>query len=183
MRDRLTKERRSWNMSRIRGKNTSPEIVVRKLLHRMGYRFRLHVRIPVGGKAEGQRPKAKWGSFNRRAQRNAKKRSNTQPGGASVPASRIRHSSKNPAIHSSTPRARLVRFLCPDIVLPKYKTAIFVHGCFWHRHRGCKNCTTPTNRREWWVAKLEGLCNAGSACLSCSKNRRNRHWRCSPAVS
>jgi hypothetical protein len=37
----------------------------------------------------------------------------------------------------------------------KYKTAIFVHGCFWHRHRGCKNCTTPTNR-EWWIAKLEG---------------------------
>ena len=46
VRDRLTKERRSWNMSRIRGKNTSPELVVRKLLHRMGYRFRLHVRIP-----------------------------------------------------------------------------------------------------------------------------------------
>jgi DNA mismatch endonuclease (patch repair protein) len=42
--DRLTKERRSWNMSRIRGKNTSPELVVRRLLHRMGYRFRLHVK-------------------------------------------------------------------------------------------------------------------------------------------
>jgi hypothetical protein len=37
----------------------------------------------------------------------------------------------------------------------KYKTAVFVHGCFWHRHKGCKNCTTPTNRREWWLAKLE----------------------------
>ena len=44
----------------------------------------------------------------------------------------------------------------PDIILPKYKTAIFVHGCFWHRHRGCKNCTTPTHRRSWWVKKLEG---------------------------
>jgi DNA mismatch endonuclease Vsr len=43
VRDRLTKERRSWNMGRIRGKNTSPEIIVRKLLHRMGYRFGLHV--------------------------------------------------------------------------------------------------------------------------------------------
>jgi G:T-mismatch repair DNA endonuclease (very short patch repair protein) len=50
MRDRLTKQRRSWNMSRIRGKNTSPELIVRKLLHRMGYRFRLHVRIPIGNR-------------------------------------------------------------------------------------------------------------------------------------
>jgi DNA mismatch endonuclease (patch repair protein) len=44
----------------------------------------------------------------------------------------------------------------PDIVLPKYKTVVFVHGCFWHRHRGCKNCTTPTHRRAWWLRKLEG---------------------------
>jgi DNA mismatch endonuclease (patch repair protein) len=48
------------------------------------------------------------------------------------------------------------RFIRPDILLPKHKTAIFVHGCFWHRHKGCKNCTTPTNRREWWLAKLNG---------------------------
>ena len=93
VRDRLTPERRSWNMSRIRGKNTSPELIVRRLLHRMGYRFRLHVK--------------------------------TLPGK-------------------------------PDIVLPKYKTVIFVHGCFWHRHKGCKNCTTPTNRREFWLEKLNG---------------------------
>lgn len=73
MRDRLTKERRSWNMSRIRGKDTKPEILVRSSLHQMGYRFRLHV--------------------------------GTLPG-------------------------------CPDIVLPKYKIVIFVHGCFWHRHKG-----------------------------------------------
>lgn len=91
--DRLTAKRRSWNMSRIRGKDTSPELIVRRLLHRMGYRFRLHVK-DLPGK--------------------------------------------------------------PDIVLPKYKTVIFVHGCFWHRHKGCKNCTTPTNRREWWLAKLNG---------------------------
>ena len=45
--DRLSRERRSWNMSRIRGKDTTPERIVRSLLHRMGYRFRLHVRIPV----------------------------------------------------------------------------------------------------------------------------------------
>jgi DNA mismatch endonuclease (patch repair protein) len=80
-------------MSRIPGKNTKPEIIVRSLLHRLGYRFRLHDRKLPG---------------------------------------------------------------CPDIVLPKYKTVIFVHGCFWHRHKGCKNCTTPTNRREWWLTKLNG---------------------------
>jgi DNA mismatch endonuclease (patch repair protein) len=93
MRDRLTKERRSWNMSRIRGKDTKPEMVVRSLLHRMGYRFRLH-----GKKLPGR----------------------------------------------------------PDAVLPKHKTVVFVHGCFWHRHRNCKNCSTPTKRRAWWLEKLEG---------------------------
>jgi DNA mismatch endonuclease, patch repair protein len=93
MRDRLSKERRSWNMSRIRGKDTTPEKVVRSILHRMGYRFRLH-----GKKLPGR----------------------------------------------------------PDIVLPKHQTVVFIHGCFWHRHRGCKNCTTPTHRRAWWLSKLEG---------------------------
>ena len=92
-RDRLSRERRSWNMSRIRGKDTGPEKVVRSLLHRMGYRFRLH-----GRKLPGR----------------------------------------------------------PDIVLPKYRAVVFVHGCFWHRHWGCRNCTTPTKRRQWWVQKLEG---------------------------
>jgi DNA mismatch endonuclease (patch repair protein) len=88
MKDRLTKSRRSWNMSRIRGKDTTPEKVVRSLLHRMGYRFRLHVRIPI------------------------------------------------PPPPHSTPGTRPL-FVRPDIILPKYKTAIFVHGCFWHRHKGC----------------------------------------------
>ena len=91
--DRLTKARRSWNMSRIRGKDTTPEKALRSLLHRMGYRFRLHAK-----KLPGR----------------------------------------------------------PDIVLAKHQTAIFVHGCFWHRHRGCRNCTTPTNNRAFWVKKLEG---------------------------
>jgi DNA mismatch endonuclease (patch repair protein) len=54
--DRLTRERRSWNMSRIRGKDTAPEKVVRSLLHRMGYRFRLNVRISIElGKQEGRK--------------------------------------------------------------------------------------------------------------------------------
>jgi len=93
MRDRLSKERRSWNMSRIRGKNTTPEKRVRSLLHRLGFRFRLH-----GKKLPGK----------------------------------------------------------PDIVLAKHRTVIFVHGCFWHRHRGCRNCTTPTKNRAFWVKKLNG---------------------------
>ena len=93
MADTLTKARRSWNMSRIRGKDTTPEKFVRSVLHRLGYRFRLH--------------------------------------GKDLPGR-------------------------PDIVLKKHKTVVFVHGCFWHRHRGCRNCTTPTNRRAWWLEKLEG---------------------------
>lgn len=91
--DRLSKERRSWNMSRIRGKDTTPELIVRSLLHKMGHRFRLH-RQDMPGK--------------------------------------------------------------PDIVLPKYRTVIFVHGCFWHRHRGCKYAYTPKSRVDFWLAKLDG---------------------------
>jgi DNA mismatch endonuclease, patch repair protein len=106
MRDRLSKERRSWNMSRIRGKDTTPERIVRSLLHRLGCRFRLNVRIPVTPKAGTARP--------------------------------------------------AIRFIRPDIVLVKHRLAMFVHGCFWHRHRGCRNCTTPTHRRAWWLNKLEG---------------------------
>ena len=91
--DKLTPERRSWNMSRIRGGNTQPERLVRSLLHSMGYRFRLHAK-----KLPGK----------------------------------------------------------PDVILPKYRIAILVHGCFWHRHAGCRNCTTPTNNQAFWLKKLEG---------------------------
>ncbi len=89
--DSLTKEKRSWNMSRIRSKDTKPEKIVRSLLHRMGYRFRLHVKNLPGK---------------------------------------------------------------PDIVLPKYKTVIFVHGCFWHRHPRCKYAYTPKSRIEFWEKKF-----------------------------
>lgn len=89
--DTLSKERRSWNMSRIRSKNTRPEIKVRSLLHQMGYRFRLH--------------------------------SHELPGK-------------------------------PDIVLPKHRTVIFVHGCFWHRHKGCKYAYEPKSRQEFWQKKF-----------------------------
>jgi len=84
-------EQRSRNMSAIISKNTKPEIKVRKILHSMGYRFRLH--------------------------------SKDLPGS-------------------------------PDIVLPKYKTVIFVHGCFWHRHENCKYASTPKTRKEFWNKKF-----------------------------
>jgi DNA mismatch endonuclease (patch repair protein) len=90
-------EIRSYNMSRIKGKNTKPEIIVRKYLHAQGYRFRLH------GKYKGK----------------------TLPGK-------------------------------PDIVLAKYKTVIFIHGCFWHAHEGCKYFKFPETRTEWWTEKLLG---------------------------
>ena len=95
--DTLSTERRSWNMSRIRSRNTKPERIVRSMLHGMGYRFRLHVK--------------------------------SMPG-------------------------------TPDLVLPKYKTVIFVHGCFWHRHPGCKFAYTPKSRIEFWMKKFE--CNIAS---------------------
>lgn len=92
MADRLDKERRSWNMGRIRSKNTKPEMAVRKALHAAGFRFRVHVK-DLPGK--------------------------------------------------------------PDIVLPKWKAVVFIHGCFWHRHNGCKGASTPKTRTEWWNNKFE----------------------------
>lgn len=92
MTDHLSKERRSWNMSRIRSTNTKPEKIVRSLLHRMGYRFRICVK-DLPGK--------------------------------------------------------------PDIVLPKYKTVIFVHGCFWHRHEGCKRCSVSSSNEKYWSDKFK----------------------------
>jgi len=91
MTDTISKERRSWNMSRIRSEDTKPEMIVRSMLHRAGYRFRLHVKNLPGK---------------------------------------------------------------PDIVLPKYKTVIFVHGCFWHRHKGCKYATTPSTNKKFWQQKF-----------------------------
>lgn len=43
----------------------------------------------------------------------------------------------------------------PDLVLPKYRTAVFVHGCFWHRHKGCPKTTSPQTRHGWWAEKFE----------------------------
>lgn len=87
-----TPEQRSFNMSRIKSRDTKPEKIVRSLLHRLGYRFRLHVKKLPG---------------------------------------------------------------CPDIVLPRYKTIIYVHGCFWHRHSGCRYTTTPMSNSDTWAKKFQ----------------------------
>jgi DNA mismatch endonuclease, patch repair protein len=91
MTDVHSKETRSYNMSQIKGKNTKPELMVRKFLFDNGFRYRLHEKKLLGK---------------------------------------------------------------PDIVLPKYKTVIFVHGCFWHGHEGCKYFVVPKTRTDWWIAKI-----------------------------
>ena len=93
MADVHSKETRSYNMSRIKSKNTKPEMLVRQFLHKNAFRYRLHVKNLPGK---------------------------------------------------------------PDIVLPKYKTVIFVHGCFWHGHEGCKYYMIPKTRTEWWLNKIQG---------------------------
>jgi len=85
------KTTRSYNMSRIKGKNTKPEMLVRRFLFANGFRYRLNVK--------------------------------TLPGK-------------------------------PDIVLPKYKAVIFINGCFWHGHKGCKYFVVPKTRTEWWLNKI-----------------------------
>ena len=89
--DKVSKEVRSYNMSRIRSKDTKPEILVRSYLFSKGLRFR--------------------------------KNDKRYPGS-------------------------------PDIVLPKYKTMVFVHGCFWHLHDGCKYAVMPKSNVEYWKKKL-----------------------------
>ena len=90
--DRISRERRSQNMSRIRGRNTKPELLVRKAAHGLGYRYRLHDK--------------------------------------SLPGS-------------------------PDLVFSKRKIALFVHGCFWHRHNSCKYCYEPKSNIEFWERKFQ----------------------------
>jgi DNA mismatch endonuclease (patch repair protein) len=91
--DTLTKQERSERMGRVKGADTKPEMVVRRLVHAMGYRYRLH--------------------------------------GRDLPGK-------------------------PDIVFRSRKKVIFVHGCFWHRHPGCKLARIPKTRLDFWVPKLEG---------------------------
>ena len=93
--DTMTPAQRSERMGRVKGKNTRPELLVRKLIHGMGYRYRLH-RADLPGK--------------------------------------------------------------PDLVFPKRRKVIFVHGCFWHRHPNpeCALARLPKSRGEFWLPKLEG---------------------------
>lgn len=94
-------------MSRIKGKDTKPEMLVRKFLHAHGYRYRLHVKDMPGK---------------------------------------------------------------PDIVLPKYKTVIFIHGCFWHGHQGCKYYVVPKTRTEWWLNKINTNINNDDKAVTALKN-------------
>ena len=90
--DRITSAERSAQMSLVKSKNTGPELLVRRLVHSLGYRYRLH--------------------------------------GAKLPGK-------------------------PDLVFAKRKKVVFVHGCFWHRHAGCKKATTPATRLDYWLPKFE----------------------------
>ncbi|MER2997389.1 very short patch repair endonuclease [Pontibacter populi] len=92
MSDVHSKETRSYNMSRIMGADTKPEMLVRRYLFSKGFRYKLH--------------------------------------------------------HKGLPGK-------PDLVFPKYKTALFINGCFWHCHEGCKYFKMPKSRVEFWSNKLE----------------------------
>jgi DNA mismatch endonuclease (patch repair protein) len=98
----ITKEVRSRMMASIRGRNTQPERQVRRMLHRLGFRFRLH--------------------------------SKDLPGK-------------------------------PDVVLPKYDLAIFVHGCFWHRHENCRFAVMPKTNPVFWSQKLNGNVHRDEAAI------------------
>lgn len=92
MTDVHDKRTRSYNMSQIKGKNTMPEIMVRKYIFSKGFRYRLHDK-----KLPGK----------------------------------------------------------PDVVLPKLKVVVFIHGCFWHGHSNCRYFVLPKTRTEWWLKKIE----------------------------
>jgi len=112
MTDVHSKEIRSYNMSRIRSKDTKPEMIIRKFLHAHGFRYRLH--------------------------------DNRLPGK-------------------------------PDIVLSKYKTVIFIHGCFWHGHKGCRYFVIPKTRTDWWLNKIR--LNAARD-LKNTAELQQLGWRC-----
>ncbi len=91
--DPLTKRERSARMALVKGKNTRPELVVRRAVWRLGFRYRLHAANVLGK---------------------------------------------------------------PDIVLPRLRSVIFVHGCFWHRHPGCSRTRVPRTRVSFWTSKFAG---------------------------
>ena len=110
MGEKISPEVRSRMMSSIRGKNTLPERTVRSMLHKLGFRFRLHARLP------GR----------------------------------------------------------PDIVLPRYKLAIMVHGCFWHRHAHCRFATSPKSNTSFWQAKFADNVRRDASAIA---DLRKAGWR------
>ncbi len=139
-------------MSRIRGKDTTPERVVRSLLRRLDCRFRLNVRILITTPVA---PKSDEGGIHTKPVGHKRTQRAQKVGRAYSRAVSTLNSLTRRSAAKTVPPPTL-RFVRPDIVLSKHRVAVFVHGCFWHRHRGCKNCTTPTHRRDWWLKKLEG---------------------------
>lgn len=103
MTDIVDSQTRSRMMAGIRGKDTKPELALRRSLHALGFRYRLHAK-GIPGK--------------------------------------------------------------PDLLLPKYKAVIFVHGCFWHRHPGCRYASTPATRPEFWASKFSANAARDSAVRS-----------------
>ncbi|HXE42560.1 MAG TPA: hypothetical protein VN516_06010 [Candidatus Baltobacteraceae bacterium] len=128
--DLLSKARRSWNMSRIRGKNTKPEMVVRSMLHKMGYRFRLHVKIPIPENLLSAVPRSREREipFAHRMGEGGASRMRAKAGQVRVVGEKQFIAERN-KVRCRIPEVKRRRFIIPDIVLPKYKTAIFVHGC------------------------------------------------------
>ena len=118
MADIVDKSTRSRMMARIRGKDTKPEMVLRRALHARGFRYRLH--------------------------------------GKGIPGR-------------------------PDVILAKHRAVIFVHGCFWHRHEGCRYATTPATRPEFWADKfVENIRRDRAACdaLAADGWRVATVWEC-----
>jgi len=110
MTDVLTPDQRRLNMSRVRGKDTKPEMTLRRALHALGLRYRLHRRDMAG---------------------------------------------------------------CPDLVFPRYKTVIFVHGCFWHGHR-CHLFKKPETHTDFWLKKISGNVDRDNKAI---KVLRDEGWR------
>jgi DNA mismatch endonuclease (patch repair protein) len=111
MADVHTREQRSFNMSRIRARDTKPEMIVRRVAHGLGYRFRLHRRDLPG---------------------------------------------------------------CPDLVFPRLRKVIFVHGCFWHMHSCRYGSVTPKTRAEFWAAKRRGNVERDSKAI---ENLKRAGWQ------
>ena len=118
MADRFSAAVRSRMMASIKGKDTKPEMLVRRLLHSMGYRFRLH-RKDLSG--------------------------------------------------------------TPDITLPGRRSIIFVHGCFWHQHAGCRFAAMPASRRSFWKNKLDANSQRDRRALACLRRdgwKATVVWEC-----